>query len=165
MAGNDDKVVSWWDDLACRYRAAQAEVYVEIGRQGEKLTVKFETHRTQKTPHWIALEYSNAGYDVVSCLSSVNPKRLVIEVKTSIQPWDRADFYISRAEWDVLKFEDHAVIHLWSLYTNPPLHSSVPLASVQPHIPADSGRGYWHRCRIPFEAFMHTEFDQAFPGG
>ena len=153
LAGDDADVVAWWDELACRYRAAQDEVYVEIGRRGEKLTVELETRRTRRAPQWIALEYSNAGYDVLSCLSPDDPKRLVIEVKTSVQPWNRADFYLSRAEWDILSIEDNAVIHLWSVFASPPQHSSIPLVNVRPHIPADSGDGCWHRCRIPFEAF------------
>lgn len=164
LAGDDDDVVAWWDELACRYRAAQDEVYVEIGRRGEKLTVDLEARRTRRAPQWIALEYSNAGYDVLSCLSSDDPKRLVIEVKTSVQPWDRADFYLSRAEWDVLSLEENAVIHLWSISASPPRHSAISLACVQPHIPADSGVGSWHRCRIPFEAFVPVVSDQAFRG-
>lgn len=160
LTGEDDEIVTWWDELACRYRTAQNRVFVEIGRVGEKLTVALERNRTGHQPEWIALEYSNAGYDIVSRVSTNDTQRLVIEVKTSVQPWNRAHFYLSRAEWDTLVLEQHAVIHLWSVWQDVPLHSSIPLTALNQHIPSDCGNGCWYRCRVPFEAFVPNEADQ-----
>ena len=116
LDGQDDEVVAWWDVLACRYRAAQDEVYLQIGRLGEKRTFDLESQRTGRRPKWVALEYSDAGYDVVSCVGEGDPTPFVIEVKTSTQSWKHASLYLSRAEWDVLIHERHAAVHLWSVH-------------------------------------------------
>lgn len=159
LTGEEDEIVTWWDELACRYRAAQDERYVEIGRRGEKLTVELEKCRTGRKPKWIALDYDNAGYDIVSCVSPDDSRPLVIEVKTSVQQWARADFYLSRSQWDTLIHEKHATIHLWSVWEDVPLHSSVPMLELRPHIPSDCGDGQWHKCRVPFDAFTPKKAD------
>jgi hypothetical protein len=155
--GEDEQTVAWWDSLACHYRAAQDEIYVQIGRVGEKLTVDMESRRTGRKPRWIALEYSNAGYDVISCIASDDRTPLVIEVKTSTQSWSHADFFLSRAEWDVLSQEQHSLLHLWSVSPSPTRHATVSVAQLRPHMPSDSGDGTWYRCRIPFDAFEPHE--------
>lgn len=159
LDGQDAEVVAWWDTLAAKYRAAQDAIYLEIGRQGEKYTVNLELSRTGRAPKWIALEYSDAGYDVVSSVSQDDPAPLVIEVKTSTQKWNSAFFYLSRAEWDTLSNKSNAVIHLWSIHSDPVLHSCFDIAALKPHIPGDNGDGHWYRCRVPFSAFIPRPHD------
>lgn len=153
LDGEDDEIVAWWDTMGSRFRAAREKVYVEIGRRGERLTFDLEKERTGRQPKWIALEYSNAGYDIISSISANDAHRLVIEVKTSVQPWNRADFYLSRAEWNTLIQEENPLVHLWSVCLDTPLHAAISISDLQQHIPSDRGDGVWHRCRVPFEAF------------
>lgn len=152
----DDDVVMWWDALACKYRAAQDGAYLEIGRAGERRTVEREYRRTGRKPKWIALDFNNAGYDVISSVDEQNHSPLVIEVKASTQPWEHAYFYLSRHEWDVLKREQHSAVHLWSLDQQASLHACVNVNSLLAHVPTDMGVGSWQRCRIPFTAFCPT---------
>lgn len=153
LDGYSEAVVRWWDELAARYREDRAMVYVDIGRRGERLSFNYELNRTGKPPEWTALEFADAGYDLVSRVSDADGARLVIEVKTSTRPWDMAELFISRAEWDTLAQESAAFVHLWSVDGYPPRLAVVPLDDLRAHVPDDQGLGKWYRLRCPFSAF------------
>lgn len=149
----EPEAICWWDELAARYRQTRNAVRVEVGRTGERLSYEYELDRTGKAPSWIALEYEGAGYDLISALSATCSEQLLIEVKTSKEPWDKAKFHITRHEWDVLSATQHAVIHLWSLATHLHDHAVVPVPDVRPHVPADQEAGRWEVAVAPFSLF------------
>ena len=163
LDGQDEDVVSWWDELAGRFRAVQDEAYLQIGRKGERMSIEWEHKRTGVPPRWIALEFNDAGYDIVSRLAHDDSTRLVIEVKSSTLPWEHAELFLSRAEWEVLIREQHALIHLWSLCNTPPRHAAIAIDQLREHVPSDVGSGSWYRCRIPFAAFDPHPVDLSCP--
>ena len=153
LDGHCEAVVRWWDELAARYREDRAILFVEIGRKGERLSFNYEFSRTGKEPEWTALEYADAGYDFVSRVSDSDSSRLVIEVKTSTRPWETAELFLSRAEWETLQQEPVAFLHLWSIDGYPAKLAVVAIDDLRTHVPDDQGSGVWHRMRCPFAAF------------
>ena len=64
-------VVGWWDGVGAFFRAEAEQRNMEIGREGERRTIAYETQRLKdesipEIPVWIALEDNRAGYDVLS---------------------------------------------------------------------------------------------------
>jgi len=146
----DEDVIAWWDSVAARYRETRNTKNVETGRRGERLSYTYEQNRTGKAPYWIALEYEGVGFDIKSQVSASEDSPLLIEVKTSNQPWEYAKFHLSRHEWQVLNGEHDAVIHLWSIGSQRILHAVVPISDITPHIPVNQEAGCWEMTVLPF---------------
>ena len=151
-----DEIVRWWDELALRGRAERESRLLEIGRIGEKLSFDFEERRTGVRPKWIALEYTDAGYDLLSIISSEDPSRLLIEVKTSNQLWENAVLLLTRNEWAALESSRNAVIHLWAIAYDPPRHLVIDIEGFKSHIPSDKGNGEWVKMKCPFSVFSDS---------
>ncbi|MFB3105781.1 MAG: protein NO VEIN domain-containing protein, partial [Pseudomonadales bacterium] len=150
----DTGAVECCDEIAACYRAHRDALLTEIGRQGERLTLDYEEHRTNKRARWIAIEYTGAGYDVLSQVSREDPNPLFVEVKTSNQPWDRAEVYLTYNEWEVLSVASHAVVHLWCINSNDNRHAVIPIQEIGQHVPEDRGDGRWQTVRIPFATWQ-----------
>jgi hypothetical protein len=148
----ENSIIEWWDSLAIPDRAKNNLKLLGIGRRGEKLSTQYETMRTGHCPDWIAIDNSDAGYDILSRVSQENDSALMVEVKASEMAWEYADFYLSRNEWLVLSEAPHATLHLWSLKSEPPLMVPISMAQLRNHIPCDAGSGVWLQVRIPFSA-------------
>lgn len=151
---HDTDVVEWWDRLAAKYRGVGSYQYTEIGRRGERLSCEWEFSRTGTWPEWIALEHTEAGYDVVSRVARGDDSALVIEVKTTTQDWASAVFFMSRHEWDVMCGQRHAVLHLWCVQASPPRRATVTIAQLEHHVPQDTGQGTWKKFCCPFREFQ-----------
>ena len=54
-----------------------------LGRKGEKLTLRYEKHRTLREPFWQSLDSNRVGYDIISVLNPGADTPLYIEVKSS----------------------------------------------------------------------------------
>ncbi|WP_436304539.1 DUF3883 domain-containing protein [Variovorax sp. LjRoot290] len=152
--GTDDAVVAFWDALAARARGQRDDKLTQIGRIGERLTIKFETQRTGRLPTWIAIDNNADGYDVLSVVDASDFKRLTIEVKTSTQ--GASGFaMLTRNEWDMAMESDAHVFHLWSLRDqSKPQLAVVGNESMLAHMPVDQGRGVWDCTKIPFSSFI-----------
>lgn len=150
---HDTDVVEWWDRLAAKYRGVGSYQYAEIGRRGERLSCEWEFSRTGTWPDWIALEHSEAGYDVVSRVTREDDSALVIEVKTTTQDWASAVFFMSRHEWDVLRRRPNSLIHLWCVHGFSPRRAKVTIEQLEHHVPRDSGHGKWKKFCCPFGEF------------
>ena len=149
----DSAAVAFWDDLARAARNDVAGTRLETGRLGERLTVQFEQHRTNRCPRWIAIDNSSAGYDVLSVCGESDEAPLLIEVKTSSAS-DSAIGHITRNEWAVAKEAERFVFHLWLLAVDAaPRLACLDVASVSRHVPCDSGDGQWESVAIPFNCF------------
>ena len=150
---SDPEVVSWWDGVAARFRGIDDLRRTEIGRHGERLSVEFEAARTGVQPKWVALEQSDAGYDILSRVSRTDPETLVIETKASEKPWATAQFFVSRNEWETLISHVNAAVHLWSLATDPPDRCILDTDQLTLHVPKDHESGRWQNFRCPFSVF------------
>lgn len=150
--GCSDDVVEFWDALSARARGQKNDRLLAIGRDGERLTIARESARTGKTPKWVSLENNEDGYDVLSTMGREDSRKLSIEVKaTSVGI--KGSFHLTANEWDrAISFPCHT-FHLWDLaQSEPSLAVLLPL-DVEPHIPANRGRGDWESVEIPFAAF------------
>jgi hypothetical protein len=154
--GTDNEVVAFWDALAARARGQKNDRLLEIGREGERLTLAHEELRTGRKPKWIAIENNEDGYDVLSVVASDNSGHLSIEVKTSTMG-TAGSFHLTRNEWDRSTELDNHLFHLWAMRPNskPSLAIVVP-QEMQNHIPHDSGSGSWESVEIPFAVFQDS---------
>lgn len=146
------EVVAFWDLLAARARGLHDVRLNETGRQGERLTLQYEEHRTGRLPRWIALDSNLDGYDVLSSIASDNTAALCIEVKAS-KVSDGGWFYLTRHEWDTAQMLEHYLLHLWDLSANIPRLAVVQLDALSTHVPKDCGTGKWDSIKVPFSSF------------
>jgi hypothetical protein len=137
----DEEVVAFWDRAANLSRGRTNDILLEIGREGERLSIAFETNRTGKVPQWAAIDSNAAGYDLLSVVSSDDPSPLKIEVKAIKRADDRA-FFLTRNEWNCAIGYGRYVLHLWLLgeCSTPFVRSPDELAE---HVPTDNGVGTW----------------------
>jgi hypothetical protein len=151
--GYEEDVVAWWDQLATDARRVRDDAMTEIGRKGERLSFQYELVRTTHEPKWIGIESNLEGYDILSRVSSDDPKRLTIEVKTSQQPIEAAFFFLSRNEWEHAQDALNHAFHLWVLNGDRPLLAVLEVADVATHLPLDAGTGKWQNAKVPFKSF------------
>jgi len=150
--GTSADVVAFWDVLAARARGLHDVRLNEIGRQGERLTLDHEEQRTGCKPRWIAMESNEDGYDVLSQVSDTDAARLCIEVKASTLGL-RAQFYVTRHEWDTAAMLTCFSMHLWDLSHPTPRLAVIDLNLLAVHVPRDEGNGVWNSVCIPFSSF------------
>jgi hypothetical protein len=147
-----DDVSDWWLNHRIYNDDEEDEKKTMIGRLGERKTLAFEKERIGKKPEWIALELGDQeGYDVLSWKDmSSSSERLRIEVKASVQEIGKADFYLTRNEWERAISGGNHIFHLWpevGSRRNKPLVLSVE--ELFSHIPKDPGDGKWLEVKIP----------------
>ncbi len=152
----NDEIVRWWDDVAARQRVVENDIRTEIGRIGERLTIKYEQRRTGCIPKWVALESNLLGYDILSQIDEEHAEKLLIEVKTSRRPISEADFYISRNEWQIAEQSKHYKFYLFSLHENKVNIAIIPKDIIKKHIPDDNQGGEWQKVKIGFIEFSNS---------
>lgn len=148
-------VVKWWDKLASHARGQRDALLLEVGREGELLSIQFETERVGVPPKWQSIESNSDGYDLLSQVSTTDERHLSIEVKSSVQSIKDASFYLTRNEWKHAKTAANYEIHLWAQVDTNPQHALLKRDDVIHHIPQNLGNGEWVSSEIPFSAFMH----------
>ncbi len=151
--GIEDEVVAFWDAVAALARGQRSSRLLDIGRQGERLSIAYELARTGSKPKWIAIDNNEDGYDLLSIVEQGDIRPLSIEVKTSTMGIS-GSLHLTRNEWERSQQLKNHVFHLWAM--NPTAQAA--LAVITPtemldHIPADSGAGFWESVEIPFKAF------------
>jgi len=150
--GTSSETVTFWDSLAALARGQKDSTLTEIGREGERLTIRYEHKRTGIEPRWVALESNSDGYDVLSLQTlESGTLRLMIEVKTT--KYRNGFFHVSRNEWDVAGNAMHHAFHLWNLSSVTPRLAIIDAAAMVKHVPVDSGNGGWESVKIPFASF------------
>lgn len=152
LDSNDEDTIKFWDALGGRARGLKDDRLLAIGRQGEALTVKYETERTNRRPRWVALDSNADGYDVLSVLSASEDRNLSIEVKTTTAGL-RGRFHISRNEWERASLSMHHAFHLWDIGKKAIRVAVVEPDRIEPHIAANRGDGEWESVEIPFQSF------------
>ena len=81
--GTDRDVVAFWDTIAAIGRGQKDTRLIEIGRNGERLTIAHEEWRTGSKPKWVAIDDNEDGYYVLSIVNKDDSRSLSIEVKSS----------------------------------------------------------------------------------
>lgn len=146
-------IVAWWDEVAGHFRSHADNDLVQIGRVGEKLTIRYELERTGRLPSWISVESNFAGYDILSCESGMNERKRLIEVKSTAKEWGAAEFYITRNEWETaLTCINDYYFYLWRIGKENKL-AIVPASTMENHVAKNMGSGRWVSVAIPFETF------------
>lgn len=152
----DKDVINWWDSLANAERIKKDVTFDDIGRSGEWLTIQYEENRTRIRPDWIAIESNLAGYDILSQKLSNNNEKILIEVKSSLQSLNCANFYIARHEWDTAKMKNNLhryFFYLWDLSSTDYKLAIVSANEMRYQIPYDNEFGVWENVRVPFKIF------------
>ncbi len=155
-----DDVIIWWDEMSAIARGIRDSRMLEVGREGEKLTLRYERYRTNKDAQWQAIESNVSGFDVLSIIDKADSTPLRIEVKASSQKINAAEFVLTRNEWDIACTTGNYVFHLWQVQREPRI-AVIPYDDLHSHIPKDSGTGKWDKVKIPFSAFrgLFAQFD------
>jgi hypothetical protein len=160
-----EDIVLAWDGLSCLVNANRAKQLLEIGRNAEKLSLRYERLRTGKTPKWQAVESNYSGYDIASVVDADHEITVLIEVKGTEQKIKDAFFHLTRNEWRIAQKSPFYKFHLWVLRDNPIL-LDVDTGMVEPHIPTDTNDGKWESVKIPFKVFSdvatHPNLNQHF---
>ncbi|MBL8438561.1 MAG: DUF3883 domain-containing protein [Zoogloeaceae bacterium] len=158
--GFDDDVVAFWDELAARARGLRDTKLLELGRQGERLTIKHEEARTGIKPKWVAINNNADGYDVLSVVGKGDARALSIEVKASSSGMS-GSLYLTRNEWEMSQERERHLFHLWDLRSEPPRLAKVLAPDMLDHVPADAGQGRWEVVEVPFFVFAPMFESQA----
>ena len=149
----NEQIVAWWDQLANLSRSQQNQQKNDIGRLGERLTLKYELNRTNNKPKWMAIESNLLGYDILSQVDSENYEKILIEVKTSQRNMENAVFYVTKNEWQIALKVKHYFFYLWLILGHTNCLAVVPTELVKKHIPINKNEGAWQSVEIKFSAF------------
>lgn len=149
----DSGIIDWWDTLANQIRAQERQVKNEIGRTGERNTIKYERARTGSEPTWMSVDSNLLGYDIKSRVDKADPTPLLIEVKASAFTLSQAAFYVTTREWRVALTSVAHVFHLWCLSGNRKMLAVISPDDIRPYIPTNNLEGEWESVKIPFSCF------------
>lgn len=149
----DPEVVRWWDTFASVARGKQHDFFLETGRTGEELSLKFEKKRTGKEVIWQSVDSNLSGYDILSHVSNSDNTPLRIEVKSSIVDSSLFTFFLTRNEWEVAKNSPNYLFHIWILSSEPKLYI-LDRDDVAPNIPINRGKGVWENIKIEIDTNM-----------
>ena len=109
------KIREWWDDISEFVRKLDKSNNLDLGREGEEKTIKFEESRLNKLkinkkPSWDGFENNLLGYDVQSWKNKNH--KIFIEVKAS--SYSSGIFFLTRNEYNfALSAKDDFFIYLW----------------------------------------------------
>jgi len=147
-----DDIVYWWDELTIISRSYRSAELFKYGRQGERLTIKYELKRTGRNPQWQALESNFSGYDILSTISDTDITPLQIEVKSSTHRLRNAKIHISRNEWKNAQIARAYKFYLW-IIANTVQMAVITVDDIKNHIPSNNGNGTWESVEIPMIEF------------
>jgi hypothetical protein len=149
LLGNYDlEVIQWWDKLSSIVRGLSEDVYLTIGRYGERLSCIYEENRTHIKPKWQAIESNLSGYDILSQKSENETDPLRIEVKASSHE-GKIKVHITRNEWEVASNSEEYLFHIWKLKPKIKLYI-LKADDIKMHIPLEIGNGIWEKVEICF---------------
>ena len=149
----DPGVVAWWDKLSDFIRKDSEEHKNQIGRIGERATLSYEKARTHHMPKWMSIESNLCGYDIKSQISDSNDNPLLIEVKASTSPVEKAFFHITEREWNTAAAADAYCFYVWCFFAGKKSLAIFDAEEVSHYIPDNRLSGRWELVRIPFSDF------------
>ena len=148
----DEGVAKWWDTLAAASRAAEERRKLEIGREGERLTIEYESKRLvadgiPQQPKWAALDDNGLGYDVLSFDRDEHqePRNKYIEVKACA--YSPLHFFLTRNEWNfAVAHKKESAFQIWNLEAEEV--TELRVKEMAKHIPDDHGGGLWQKVAV-----------------
>lgn len=149
-------VIEWWDTIAARERVKKDSSLLDIGREGERITMLFEQQRTGIVPDWISVDSNLSGYDILSRRSNNSDDNILIEVKSSHKSIEDAYCIITRHEWETAQRSNNVnryYFYVWILSADKKSLAIIDVARMKQYIPIDSYEGKWEEVSIPFAAF------------
>ena len=149
-------IIKWWDTIAERERIKKDSSLLDIGREGERITLLFEQQRTGIVPDWISVDSNLSGYDILSQNANNSNDRILIEVKSSYKPIEDAVCIVTRHEWETAQRNNNVnryYFYIWKLSASKNLLAIVDVMRMKQYIPVDSSDGKWQEVTIPFSAF------------
>jgi hypothetical protein len=158
--GTSPDVVAFWDTLAQEARGQRNSMLLQIGREGERLSIAYETARTGRTPRWVAIDNNADGFDLLSVVSDTSTQKLSIEVKATTVGTS-AVLHMTRNEWDYALGARTHVFHLWDMTSPEPRLAVLQWQDIGDHIPTDNQDGLWQQATIPFNVFESKMSAQA----
>lgn len=149
----DPGIVDWWDALSAKIRMRSQQTKSEIGRLGERNTIKYERKRTCSEPVWMSIDSNLAGYDVKSRVSPTCSDVLLIETKASTHDLAQAEFHVTSHEWNVALTSEAYLFYLWCLFGSKKMLAIISPSELLPYIPTNNLDGQWESAKIPFSSF------------
>jgi len=147
-----DDVVSFWDSIAARARGQRDASLMQVGRQGERLSLAFEEYRTRRKARWVSIESNEDGYDILSVVDKEDFRKLSIEVKATKIGLNGA-FFLTVNEWERAQEAPQHQFHLWDLSAAVTRLCIVSAPQMEVHVSCNRGQGDWQSLRVPFLAF------------
>ncbi len=149
----DEEAENWWSELGQFSRKIFDKKTQETGREGEKLTVKYELKRLgnkDKIKKMYILD-NNAGYDVLSYIDNTFEQKLHIEVKSTIHGLN-SFAHISSGQWKrAEEYKSAYNFYFWLIETRE--LAIVTYDDMKPHVSLDQGKGKTLEFKVPFRAF------------
>jgi len=109
------KIRYWWDDLSEFVRQLDEDKKLDLGREGEEKTIRYEIDKLKKLnikkkPKWVSYDDNTVGYDVQSWDKEQN--EIFIEVKATSN--SNGLFHLSKGEWRFsISAKERYFIHVW----------------------------------------------------
>jgi hypothetical protein len=159
----DAGALEWWDMLASHFRSDTDLDRTRIGREGERLTLAYETARLEGAgradlrPKWVALDDNSLGYDVLSYNLDANGREAPLHIEVKASGEGRRAFF-TRNEWKFAdSMGDSFVVHFWNL--SRVALTIVSCGELRAHIPIDQGAGKWQSVQltIPDSGYATTQ--------
>lgn len=152
---DDETAWRWWDQLAAQFRITESQKLIEIGREGELLSLMYERTRlaaegVTQMPQWVSVEDNLAGYDILSYrVHDGILAKLYIEVKATRSAG--YSFVLTRREWEYASLSPSSYLfHFWLLPIQALWIASV--SELESSIPTDNGCGEWDQVVLNLEA-------------
>ena len=148
-------VVEWWDALSQDFRDETSNRALEIGREGELLSLQYERNRlkalgvSDREPKWMSIEDNTAGFDIVSFDMYVNNQVYDIRIEVKASYSTPCTFFLTRNEWEVaVRNPSSYRFHLWDLSSGQLYIYGASQAAA--HVPHDQGEGRWTKAELPY---------------
>lgn len=154
LVSTDYGVVSWWFENILDVASTKKH---KTGLRGEYLSKEYEIKRgvLKKNIRHIALEKSDAGYDLISRLNPGCDTPLYIEVKTT-KNYSRPSFFVTKNEWEKACMIEDYLFHLWVVGgKNVATLYHLKKEFVGESIPKNRGQGSWRDVEITVNLAQH----------
>ena len=158
---NEDSLFmeDWWDKIYSYSRQKIDGLHEETGRQGEKLSFIYEHQRVGIKPRKEYIMNTSAGYDLLSLFSHNSKEKLLIEVKSSNLPINKAEAFITKNEFFVAKDHHNYKFHFWLL--NEKKLAILDRELIINEAPINQEAGTWDTYKIPFVVYKNFFNDVA----
>lgn len=148
-----EETIKWFDEITSVIRKTANEEKNNTGRIGEKKTIIFEKNRTKIDPEWISIDSNLVGYDIESVRSTTDLSPIYIEVKTTLDNFEKSVFHVTSNEWNSALGRNDYFFYLWVINRLQPRLAIITPMMLQQYIPINQEYGVWESAAIPYNIF------------